>query len=123
MARLFIQENDQDTVDILCIALEMEDFETLAVIGYDADFVGLIKSYRPHLVMLDYKLSGLECRDLGQLIRWHFPELPQLAMSCTNTLQETFKRYGFDAFIAKPFDLNCLYQLLKSIINKKEVYE
>jgi len=117
MARLFIQENEQDMIDILCLALEMENFETQAVLGYDADFIGLIGSFRPHLVMLDYKLDGAECISLGRLIRKHFPLLPQMAMSCTTSLQETYQKHGFDGCLAKPFDLDNLYYLLKKLIN------
>jgi predicted transcriptional regulator YheO len=33
MKKLLIQKNQQDVVGILCIALEMENYETLGVLG------------------------------------------------------------------------------------------
>lgn len=115
MAKLFIQENEQEIAEILCIALEMENYETMTVLGYDADFIKLIGGFKPNLVMLDYKLEGEQCRSLGQLIRKHFPRMPQLAMSCTSGLQNNYQEHGFDECLPKPFDLDYLYQLLKKL--------
>jgi DNA-binding response OmpR family regulator len=116
MARLFIQENEQDIIDILCIALEMEGYETFTVLGYEVDFIGLIGGFRPHLVMLDYRLDGRDCIRIAKLIRSGFPLLPLLASSCNNSLQENYREQGFDGCITKPFDLEHLYLTLRTLI-------
>jgi DNA-binding response OmpR family regulator len=117
MVKVFIQENEQDIIDILCIALELENFETFAVLGYDADFIGLINKFRPHLVMLDYRLDGKDCIYFARLIKKSYPELPLIASSCNSVIEENYQVYGFDGFLAKPFDLNYLYQTLKNLIH------
>lgn len=113
--RLLIQENEQDIIDILCIALQIEGYETFPVLGYEADFVALIRRICPHLVMLDYKLDGRECLRTAKTIRRSYPTLPLVATSCNETIAETYRDHGFDGCIAKPFDLDCLYVLLRKL--------
>ena len=117
MAKVFIQENEQDIIDILCIALELENFETFAVLGYDADFIGLINKFRPHLAMLDYRLDGKDCIHIARLIKKSYPDLPLIASSCNPVIEENYKGHGFDGYLCKPFDLDYLYQTLRSFIN------
>ena|ERR1700744_460991 len=114
--KLLIQENDQDIIDILCIALEIEGYETFSVLGYEVDFIALIRRICPHLVMLDYKLDGRECLRVAKDIRLSFPRLPLVASSCSPALSETYREAGFDGYVAKPFDLDTLYQLLRKLL-------
>src|SRR6202012_1315017 len=114
--KLLIQENDQDIVEILCIALEMEGYETFTVFGYEIDFIALIHKFCPRLVMLDHKLDGRESIRTAKNIRFHFPLLPLVASSCNTALNHTYREEGFNGYLAKPFDLDELYRLLRQLL-------
>ena len=117
MAKVFIQENEQDILEILCIALQLENVETYAVLGYDVDFIGLINRFKPHVAILDYRLDGKECMQVAKMLKKTYPTLPLIASSCNAKIDEDYCRYGFDGYLSKPFDLECLYQTLKNFIN------
>lgn len=117
MAKVFIQENEQEILEILCIALELENVETFAVLGYDADFIRLIRQFRPHVAILDYRLDGKDCRKVAKLIKNAFPSLPLIASSCNSTIEMDYAKHGFDGYLSKPFELDCLYQKLRKFIN------
>lgn len=115
---IIIQETDQDILDILKYALETEGFEVYALMDGEDDILSLIDQYRPHVVMLDYRLDGKVCLAVLEKIKLAYPHLPVIAMSCNNNINEQYSQAGFDDYIPKPFDLNHLYTTLRKYIPK-----
>jgi CheY-like chemotaxis protein len=66
--------------------------------------------------MLDYRLDGKDCLRVAKEIRTDCPMLPMIAISCSVTIAESYADYGFNGFLAKPFQLDRLYTLLRSLI-------
>src|ERR1700744_6328632 len=116
MARIIVQDTDQDILDIICIALELEGFTLLTVLGYDTDFIGLIEHFKPHVVTLDYGLAEEECIQICKSIKSAYPKLPVIVLSCNAKVAEIYQKVGFDDYIPKPFDLEQLFYTLRKYV-------
>ena len=116
METIIIQETDRDVLELLYAALEIEGYHVYALQDYDPDFLQIIDKARPHVVILDYRLSGEACKTLCREIKAQYRHLPVLALSCNSNINEIYSRDGFDGHIEKPFDLNHLYHILRTYI-------
>jgi DNA-binding response OmpR family regulator len=61
METIVLQETDPDVLEVLYAALELGGFQVYALSDCDTGFLTLIDRARPHVVMLDYRLSGEQC--------------------------------------------------------------
>lgn len=120
METIIIQDTEKDILDILATALELENFKVFTVIDNETNLLGMIAKLRPHIVMLDYRLEGLDCIRICREIKASHPHLPVVAMSCNSNINEVYDRNGFDDYIEKPFDLDYLYEVLRKHIPKHE---
>jgi DNA-binding response OmpR family regulator len=116
MEKILVQDTDASLLDLLRIALEMENFEVHTVFDSGSDFLKLIDKIRPHVVLLDYKINGDLCREICKKIKVVHPNLPVIALSCNNNIHEIYDKHGFDAYIKKPFDLALLYKILRKYL-------
>ena len=117
---IIIQETDKDILEILKYVLEIEGFQVYALLDGEDDILSLIDEYRPHVVMLDYRLDGKVCVAVLEKVKAKYPHLPVIAMSCNNNINEEYSDKGFDDYIPKPFDLDNLYVVLRKYIPKQE---
>jgi DNA-binding response OmpR family regulator len=79
-----------------------------------------INLFRPHDVIIDFKLDGEECIKVYKLIRNKYPSLPVLALSCNRNIHQEYSNIGFDDYISKPFDLDNLFSILRKHIPKMD---
>jgi DNA-binding response OmpR family regulator len=115
MEHILLQDNDPEILDILTIALRLEGYSVFSTKDCQ-DVLSHIDKFRPHVVMLDFKLSGKQCIETYKLIRERYPHLPVIALSCNSNFHQDYSKYGFDDYIPKPFDLDHLYSLLRKYI-------
>lgn len=120
MEKIIVQDTDRDILEILTVALEMDNFIVYPMMGFRDDFMGLIDLTRPHVVILDYALHGKRCIEVCQRIKQKYPHLPVIASSCNYNIHEEYNRLGFDDYIEKPFDLDVLYKILRAHIPVQE---
>jgi DNA-binding NtrC family response regulator len=120
METIVIQETDKDILEVLYAALELEGFNVYALGEADEDFLEVIDKARPHVVMLDFRFSGEECKEVCQQIKKRYPHLPVLASSCNSNINEVYSKAGFDDYIEKPFDLDQLYRILRRHIPRQQ---
>ncbi|MBB5634763.1 DNA-binding response OmpR family regulator [Pedobacter cryoconitis] len=111
MKKVIVQDTDFDLLETLTFLLEDASFEVLPILHYK-DVAAQISSFNPHLVLLDFRLSGVECTCLCESIKKDFPELPVLALSCNYNIQKEYASAGFDDYISKPFDIDHLLAVL-----------
>lgn len=97
-------------------ALTLEGLDVLPIASPNEDFLALMDQYRPHVVILDYKLDGEICKQTCFRIKQHYPHLPIIAMGCNYNIDRLYGKNGFDACIRKSFDLDQLYSILKRYI-------
>ncbi|WP_183567644.1 response regulator [Mucilaginibacter sp. SP1R1] len=120
METVIIQDTDQSILDILTIALQMENYQVYSVQDFESNFMDMIKKLKPHVIMLDYKLDGKICVQICHQIKAVYPHLPVIALSCNSNINDEYDGHGFDDYIPKPFDLDNLYAVLRKHIPKQE---
>ncbi|MNL25074.1 putative transcriptional regulatory protein TcrX [compost metagenome] len=117
MDTILIQDKDEAILDVLTLALEDEGFDVISVDACNEKKVlELIDKQRPHVVMLDIRLSDQDCIDVCKLIKLKYPHLPVIALSCNNNVHDEYNKLGFDGYIRKPFDLDLLYKIIRKHI-------
>jgi DNA-binding response OmpR family regulator len=118
MGTIIIQETDKDILEVLTTALKLENFKVFSVLEGSLNMLAMIDKIRPHVVILDYRLEGDDCIRICQEIKARYPHLPVVAMSCNSNINDVYDKHGFDDYIAKPFELDHLYRVLRKYIPK-----
>lgn len=119
METIVVQETNAATLDILTAALEMENFKVFPLTEAGEDLLELIDQAKPHAVILNYEFNNHTCIQLCLSIKRKYPHLPVLAISCNYNINLEYSKHGFDGYIAKPFDLDLLYRILRNHIPEK----
>lgn len=115
--RILVLDDNQDILDIVQETLTYEQFEVKGT-GDGEDVLPLVKQFDPHLVILDYRVSGMNGGEICQQIKSHpqYNNLPVIIFSAyVNNGNELFA-YGCDAIINKPFDLGELVEKVNSLL-------
>jgi len=116
---IIVRDTDKHVLEVLTMALELENFNVFGLQDCHANFIELIEKHRPHVVMLDFRIAGQKCMDILKTIKASYPNLPVIAMSCNNNINTVAYASGFDGYIEKPFDFDLLYRILRKHIAKK----
>jgi DNA-binding response OmpR family regulator len=120
MEKIIVQDTDAGVLDVLTQALEFENFQVYAIREFDNRFMAIIEEFRPHVIMLDYRLSGKRTIEILNEIKDRYTHLPIIALSCNHNINTVAIEAGFDDYIRKPFDLDLLYRILRKHIPKKD---
>ena len=117
--RILIIEDDEDILQVLEAVLVYNDF---VVNGLDRtdDILEAVEQYAPDLVLTDYLLSGTNGGKICQQLKSNpkTTPIPVLLISAYPELAISHGHFGFDAFIAKPFDINELVNKINELVNK-----
>ena len=116
MDKIVIHETDRSVLDVLKITLTEAGFDVYATDHLSADFLDIIAKKHPHLVVLDYKLSGQEAIQVCQQTKKRFPQLPIIALSCNYNIDQHYRQHGFNDYIRKPFDIDLLVNIIRKHI-------
>jgi DNA-binding response OmpR family regulator len=111
--RLLILDNDQDVLEIMQEVFIYEGYEVKALQGTD-DIFNDIAACKPHVIMLDYILDGVNGGEICHQIK-NNPltcNLPVIIVSAYPKVINSLGYYGCDKFIPKPFDI---YDLLNQV--------
>lgn len=117
LKRILILDDNQDILDIVEEALMYEQFEVHGTTRAD-EIIPSIEKLKPNLVLLDYRVSGMNGGEVCKLIKSspEFGNIPVIIFSAyINSTKELFN-YGCDAIINKPFDLDELIGKINNLI-------
>lgn len=114
--KILVQEADADIRNVLQIILEEFQYQVLTLVNC-RDLTETIQSFKPHLVILDFRFSGKESIEACIKIKLLYPNLPVIALSCNSNIKNLFSINGFDNYISKPFDIDQLLDIIRKHIN------
>jgi len=115
--RILVLDDNQDILDIVHETLTYEQFDVRSTSRSDA-VIPLVEEFLPDLVILDYRVSGLNGGELCKQIKSHpdFSDTPVIIFSAYINHNDELFDYGCDAIINKPFDLNELVEKVNGLL-------
>lgn len=113
--KILVLDDDRYILDVLDEALTYEEFEVRTAMDIKS-FYSLMADYKPHVVLIDYLLKGVNGGEVCHQIKSgdETGRVPVIMMSAYPRVFESLGTYGCDEFIAKPFDLYSLVEKVKS---------
>ena len=117
--RILILDDNQDILEIVHETLAYEQFDVKST-GDGTEVMSMVESFTPDLVILDYRVAGINGGELCRQIKAHpqFGDTPVIIFSAYINHQADLFAYGCDAIINKPFDLNELVEKVNSLIKQ-----
>ncbi|RCH56610.1 DNA-binding response regulator [Mucilaginibacter hurinus] len=117
LKRILVLDDNSDILDVVHETLTYEKFEVKST-GDGDDVMPLVEEFNPHLVILDYRLSGANGGEICQRIKTHprFNNIPVIIFSAYVNDGNELAAYGCDAIINKPFDLGELVEKVNKLI-------
>lgn len=112
MKKVIVQDMDCGLLETLTIILEDASYHVLAVRQYK-DVLSNLGKFNPDLVLLDFKLAGMESAGICGQLKKQSPSLPVIALSCNMNIQNEYMMAGFDDYISKPFDIDHFFMIMK----------
>lgn len=114
--RILIAEDHVDLANITAILLRHCGFE-VKTIHDGRQVVALARTFRPHFVLIDVKLPGLNGYEVAEQLRTE-PELAHTKIIGISAYRPEPRvglplRAHFDHYLSKPFDLKTLLSVLK----------
>lgn len=117
--RILILDDNQDILEIVHETLAYEQFDVKST-GDGTEVMPMVESFVPDLVILDYRVAGVNGGELCRQIKSHpqFGDIPVIIFSAYINHQADLFAYGCDAIINKPFDLNELVEKVNGLIKQ-----
>jgi len=116
--RILILDDNQDILDIVHETLSYEKFDVKSI-SVGAEVMPTVESFLPNLVILDYRVAGINGGELCRQIKCHpkFKDTPVIIFSAYINHDDELFGYGCDAVINKPFDLSELVEKVNNLIS------
>lgn len=117
MRKILVLDDDPDILEAVKLILETE--------GYDVEtterpehILNLNINNLPELIILDVLLSGKDGREIAKELKAATATkmIPIIMFSAHPNAEKTIGNIGVEDFIAKPFDMNELLQLVRKHI-------
>jgi len=117
--QILIIDDDEEILKVLETVLEYNEFGVAAISDTD-DILQAIAEYKPDLIITDFLLSGLNGGEICQKVKSNKEtcHIPVILISGYPELAVSFGKFGFDAFINKPFNIGDLVDMIDHLLEK-----
>jgi len=116
MKRILVVDDNTDILQIVKIILENNGFEVVVTPNGEETLLKT-DTFHPQLILMDVFLSsGIDGREICKTLKAN-PEtkdIPVILFSAQVKMEDGFKSWGADDFIAKPFEVKELINKIKS---------
>lgn len=116
--RVLIFDDDEGVREVSTLILESEGYE-VETRKNSINVIKTLEQVRPHLIMMDYWIPGEGGIEATKKIKKseEFREVPVVFFSASNEVKQLGKEAGADAFLAKPFDLGELEEIVQKLLH------
>jgi len=120
--KVFLLDDEELIVSVLCKALEKEGYEMYAETETD-DVVNKIKSWDPDIVMLDITMPGRNGIDILQEIKSNALDTQVVMLTADDTAETAVKamKLGAVDYLTKPFNTDEVKIVLSNVIEKERL--
>ena len=121
--RILVVDDNYDAADSLCMLLKLAGAEV--DVAYDGPgALAAVPVHRPHIVLLDVGMPGMDGYELAQRIRAHplYQDITMIALSGWGQVEDRLRSHaaGFRHHLTKPVDFDVLQALLRSLEYARE---
>ena len=115
MYRILVVDDDQSILDSMEIALTLQDYAVETTTKGEETF-SKIESFKPDLIFMDVYLSGMDGREICKQIKENdkTKHIPVIIFSANRSMKSVFEESGANDFIGKPFNMDELYEKIKT---------
>jgi len=103
--RVLLVDDDPDLLRLLSLRLTASGYETDTV-GSGSAALSKVTSFRPHVVVSDLRMDGMDGMALFEALHAQYPTLPVIIMTAHGTISDAVDatKRGVFGFITKPID-------------------
>jgi two-component system alkaline phosphatase synthesis response regulator PhoP len=120
--KILIVDDDEAILEAVRIAIESEGYNVKTLV--DGDKIDqVVRSFKPDLILLDLLLSGRNGSEITQELK-SYPDIkniPVVIISAHPAAKTTAFAGGADDFLAKPFDLDDLFNIIEFHLKPKDI--
>src|SRR5437762_1613752 len=116
MKRILVVDDNTDILHIVKIILENYGFEVVVTPNGEETLLKT-DTFHPQLILMDVFLSsGVDGREICKVLKSksETKDIPVILFSAQVKMEDGFKSWGADDFIAKPFEVKELIGKIKS---------
>jgi DNA-binding response OmpR family regulator len=113
---VLVIDDDPDVRGMLGIVLNHAGYEVVTAVD-GADGLARAGDQRIGLVLLDIHMPRLEGDAFCRAYREHGGRAPIIVITAAEVDRETVARYGADAYIAKPFDIDVVQETVARFLD------
>jgi CheY-like chemotaxis protein len=119
--RMLIFDDDVTILNILTFILKAEGWEVLNS-NHCNNVIEQVIYFKPSVIMMDNNIPDCGGVVATQSIKQHkdLKQIPVIFFTASNEIKELAQQAGADAYLAKPFDLSYLLDLLAQVTIKKQ---
>lgn len=106
---------DDDSAILDSITLLLEELGYSVETSVNGETISKLQDNLPDILLLDIWMSGRDGRDICRKLKEqsHTKHIPIIMISANKDTEKIALQAGADDFLAKPFDINDLYQKIE----------
>lgn len=118
MSKILVLDDDRDILEMLQMALTINNFEVDAISRWQLLDTHL-QAFEPDIILLDVSLSGADGREICKKLKASddTSHIPVVLFSANVQMGDYVNECNAQAFVAKPFELLQLVSTLNKHIN------
>ncbi|WCT13196.1 response regulator [Mucilaginibacter jinjuensis] len=114
--KILVIEDNKDILEVLNIILTDDGYEVISC--DDGTSIDNLKNINPGLILMDELLPSVKGSELCLRVKNddELKHIPVILISAAQSIESIAGKCGADAYVAKPFDIELLSNLVKSLI-------
>lgn len=118
-ARILVVDDEPSIIELLAVSLRFAGFEVRTT-GDGATALGLARSWRPDLLVLDVMLPGLDGFEVLRVLRSEGASTPVLFLTARDAARDKLAglTLGGDDYVTKPFSLEEVLARIRAVLRR-----
>lgn len=121
MKKILLIDDDPDVITVLQLLLKKKGYDVATASNEEAAY-SQVNAFKPHLVVLDVLLSGVDGRTICKKLK-NAPaskHIPIIMFSAHPGAQKNMEEFGADDFIPKPFESSKILERIEAQLSKQK---
>ena len=117
--KVFIFDDNKDILELCTLILEGAGYETKTS-STSNHIIEQVSSYQPDVILMDNWLPDVGGIEATQELKRHplYKEIPVIYFSANNDIKALAATAGAESYLAKPFDIDQLEEIVIAMIGK-----